>query len=229
MCDTFSALVDTQDCLVPSRYHEDPKLRNWVGNMRAAYSKLHTTESDQDEVVTSWHNGKRLNADRLRRLESIGFEWHPRTRKAPPKSDSMQTESKAEKMQATATYGALGMPPNMRGYMGALMTQALGTGYRPGSNGLNLPALLSPQLQAPPFYAHPILAAPAAGQTRQPASDFAHYYELEQQHLLSRTQALARRKRKSDEHWEQMFQRLKAYKAKHGVRFMKDGTHCTSR
>lgn len=91
----------------------------------------------------------------------------------------------AERMQAAGTYGALGMPPHMRGDMVTLMSKALNAGYRPGSNGLNHPSLLSSQLQAPPFYPDPALAAFAAGQKRQSANDFARYTLEQQQQLLS--------------------------------------------
>ncbi len=47
------------DCNVPDKWSENPKLANWCGSQRAAYRK------------------GQLSADRLKRLEQLGFEWNP--------------------------------------------------------------------------------------------------------------------------------------------------------
>lgn len=56
------------DCLVPKRYQEDPKLGTWVETQRVQYKKLQQT----GEAVTP---NNRLNAERLEKLESVGFAW----------------------------------------------------------------------------------------------------------------------------------------------------------
>lgn len=91
--DTTSAFVDTQDCLVPKRYAEDPKLGTWVETQRVQWKKLPRTEAEQGEVVTP---NKRLNDERLRRLESIGFAWSAKNiRKPKPASPATTPMSKA--------------------------------------------------------------------------------------------------------------------------------------
>jgi len=59
----FQRLVDyknkSKSVNVPKRYKEDPKLANWVDRKRQQYSK------------------KELSADRIDRLEQIGFVWNP--------------------------------------------------------------------------------------------------------------------------------------------------------
>jgi hypothetical protein len=75
------------DCLVPSRYEENLKLGKWVETQRYEYTKLQraasgaiaSTEVKEQEIDPA--SGKprasnpRLTEERLRRLESIGFEW----------------------------------------------------------------------------------------------------------------------------------------------------------
>ena len=47
------------DCLVPQRFKENRKLAEWVSEQRMAY------------------NRERLDPDRVRRLDEVGFEWDP--------------------------------------------------------------------------------------------------------------------------------------------------------
>ena len=47
------------NCLVPQRYKENPKLADWVSEQRMA------------------HNKERLDAEHVRRLEELGFDWDP--------------------------------------------------------------------------------------------------------------------------------------------------------
>jgi hypothetical protein len=100
----------------------------------------------------------------------------------------------AERMQAAGSFGALGMTTHLRSDMMDLMSKALSAGYHPGA------ALLSQQLQAQPFYSDPALAAFAAGQNRQSASDFARFTsnstlgmleQQQQQQLLSQLGAMS--------------------------------------
>lgn len=86
----FKQLVDYKnehgDCLVPSRYEANLKLGKWVETQRYEYTKLQRSaySSDNDEAVVAAPPGSnsglrptnpRLTPERLRRLESIGFEW----------------------------------------------------------------------------------------------------------------------------------------------------------
>lgn len=105
-----------------------------------------------------------------------------------------------ERMQAAGSFGALGMTTHLRGDMVDFMSKALSAGYHPGANRMHpSAALLSQQLQAPPFYSDPALAAFAAGQNRQSASDFARFtmnptlgaLEQQQQQLFSQLGAMS--------------------------------------
>ncbi|KAL7572037.1 hypothetical protein ACA910_001690 [Epithemia clementina (nom. ined.)] len=83
------------DCLVPSRYEENLKLGKWVETQRYEYTKLQRATSDSGTssckeaaaaVAAAELEGKpratnpRLTEERLRRLESIGFEWKVRNK-----------------------------------------------------------------------------------------------------------------------------------------------------
>lgn len=90
LVNTTIFFFDTQDCLVPRKYPEDPKLGNWVMNMRSYWRKHRRTKLKQVAVFSPSHRlyGSCLIADRLRRLESIGFVWHaprghPRKQESP--------------------------------------------------------------------------------------------------------------------------------------------------
>jgi len=62
------------DCLVPKRYAEDAKLGTWVETQRVQYKKLERAVDEASGVETVAPN-KRLNQERLERLQSIGFAW----------------------------------------------------------------------------------------------------------------------------------------------------------
>ena len=79
------------DCLVPSRYEKNMKLGKWVETQRYEYTKLQRVayasgtvpareavcmETETKPRVTN----PRLTEERLRRLESIGFEWKVRNK-----------------------------------------------------------------------------------------------------------------------------------------------------
>jgi hypothetical protein len=75
-----------QDCLVPKRYQEDPKLGTWVETQRVQYKKL---QSQDGEAVTP---NNRLNSERLAKLESAGFAWSAKNiRKAKTLTSSTTT------------------------------------------------------------------------------------------------------------------------------------------
>ena len=70
------------DCLVPSRYEENLKLGKWVETQRYEYTKLQRASggpnvSSTEIIIDSKPRptNPRLTEERLRRLESIGFEW----------------------------------------------------------------------------------------------------------------------------------------------------------
>ena len=76
------------DCLVPKRYAADPKLGTWVETQRVQYKRL-----ARDSVGVAQPN-KRLNRERLQKLESIGFAWSAKGRKvvkAPTRSTTTST------------------------------------------------------------------------------------------------------------------------------------------
>ena len=66
---------------VPSRWEPNIKLSKWVETQRYEYTKLQRSVNETTEVNESEANPKtnmpnpRLTQDRIRRLESIGFEW----------------------------------------------------------------------------------------------------------------------------------------------------------
>jgi hypothetical protein len=104
LCDAFTnttnVFVGIKDCLVPKRYTEDPKLGTWVETQRVQWKKLPRTEAEQGEVVTP---NKRLNDERLRRLEAVGFAWSAKNiRKPKPASPANMSPPKARK-SASAT------------------------------------------------------------------------------------------------------------------------------
>jgi len=87
----FRQLLDYKkvhgDCLVPSRFESNLKLGKWVETQRYEYSKLQKQNAAAavpkpvDDDASDDSNSKpratnpRLTEDRLRRLESVGFEW----------------------------------------------------------------------------------------------------------------------------------------------------------
>jgi hypothetical protein len=85
---------------VPKRYAADSKLGTWVETQRVQWKKLPRSEAEQGEVVTP---NKRLNDERLRRLESVGFAWSAKNiRKSKPASPAIMPAPKARK-SASAT------------------------------------------------------------------------------------------------------------------------------
>jgi hypothetical protein len=76
------------DCLVPSRYEANLKLGKWVETQRYEYTKLKRAEAGLpvEKSQEEKSDGKprptnaRLTEERLRRLESIGFEWKVRNK-----------------------------------------------------------------------------------------------------------------------------------------------------
>jgi hypothetical protein len=95
----FEFLFSTQHCLVPKRYAEDPKLGTWVSHsirkmpgcpgcacrthteffgqvetQRVQYKRLQR-EYDEASGVEAVQPNKRLNQERLRKLQEIGFVW----------------------------------------------------------------------------------------------------------------------------------------------------------
>lgn len=76
---------DHGDCLVPSRYEPNPKLGKWVETQRYEFTKLQRVANGgvepKEEPLENPGLGKmrssnpRLNMERLRRLNEIGFEW----------------------------------------------------------------------------------------------------------------------------------------------------------
>jgi len=81
------------DCLVPSRFEENPKLGKWVETQRYEYTKLQRAangtpvpapadakETKEESDVPNLQDKPRashprLTEERLQRLNSIGFEW----------------------------------------------------------------------------------------------------------------------------------------------------------
>uniref|UniRef100_A0A6U3UDC3 Helicase-associated domain-containing protein n=1 Tax=Ditylum brightwellii TaxID=49249 RepID=A0A6U3UDC3_9STRA len=75
------------DCLVPSRYEKNLKLGKWVETQRYEYTKLQRAEQQKQKeeggggesstsaTTKSRPLSIRLTEERLKRLESIGFEW----------------------------------------------------------------------------------------------------------------------------------------------------------
>ncbi len=90
----FNALSEYKtahgNCLVPSRY-SNTKLAKWVENVRSEYAKLQTVTdaSGLRKIVPS----SKLTADRIQRLEWVGFEWRV---KAKPKAESEQVTTPSD-------------------------------------------------------------------------------------------------------------------------------------
>ena len=56
-------------CFVPSQYAENTALGHWCSNLRVAYNQLQKGQNPRTN----------LSADRMERLEKIGFAWQPRS------------------------------------------------------------------------------------------------------------------------------------------------------
>lgn len=59
------------NCLVPSRYPENPELGIWVGTQRTQY-RLYMKAKEKGQKVPGT---SAMNEDRIRQLEEIGFVW----------------------------------------------------------------------------------------------------------------------------------------------------------
>jgi len=72
------------DCLVPSRYPENPELGVWVGTQRTNY-RLYLKAKESGEQSSG---ASAMNEERIQQLEELGFVWSLRgqdtTRKEPP-------------------------------------------------------------------------------------------------------------------------------------------------
>ncbi|GKY95090.1 hypothetical protein MPSEU_000473000 [Mayamaea pseudoterrestris] len=79
----FQQLLDYRqmygDCLVPSRWEKNPKLGKWIETQRYEHTKLQRSSAEitegTDGGVTFKASTPRLTEERIRRLESVGFEW----------------------------------------------------------------------------------------------------------------------------------------------------------
>ena len=85
---------------MPKRYAADPKLGTWVETQRVQWKKLPRSQEEAGDVVTP---NKRLNAERLQRLESIGFAWSAKNvRKPKPASPENVVAPAAPKSRKSA-------------------------------------------------------------------------------------------------------------------------------
>lgn len=62
-------------CLVPKRYAADQKLGTWVETQRVQYKRLPRIFDPVTGVETAVQPNNRLTAERLQKLEDIGFAW----------------------------------------------------------------------------------------------------------------------------------------------------------
>lgn len=107
----FERLVEYKtehgDCLVPKRYTADPKLGTWVETQRVQYKKLQaaTAEQGDSSVVTP---NKRLNAERLQRLQGIGFAWSAKNLRKPKPTSLLpgQTPKRSKSLVGSAVDAA---------------------------------------------------------------------------------------------------------------------------
>ena len=76
--------------LVPKRYQADPKLGTWVETQRMVHKKLERVPDSGGVLGETIVPNKRLNPERLERLESIGFVWSARSAK---KAEAAQSDS----------------------------------------------------------------------------------------------------------------------------------------
>ena len=88
---------------MPKRYAEDPKLGTWVETQRVQWKKLPRAASEQGEVVTP---NKRLNDERLTRLESIGFAWSAKSIHKPKPPSPATTPVPKSRKSASGTDSA---------------------------------------------------------------------------------------------------------------------------
>eukprot|EP00550_Attheya_septentrionalis_P004429 CAMPEP_0198283158 /NCGR_PEP_ID=MMETSP1449-20131203/2828_1 /TAXON_ID=420275 /ORGANISM="Attheya septentrionalis, Strain CCMP2084" /LENGTH=1129 /DNA_ID=CAMNT_0043979683 /DNA_START=92 /DNA_END=3481 /DNA_ORIENTATION=+ len=122
------------DCLVPKRYAADPKLGTWVETQRVQYKRLLRNASDlkpedsnadegapldaeyeeyvEDTEGNSNSNiaitpSRRLNAERLHRLESIGFAWTAKNTKRPAATSKSPARRRYNETQWNEMYERL--------------------------------------------------------------------------------------------------------------------------
>lgn len=74
---------------VPKRYKEKPSLGSWVETQRAQFKKMWVASGQSDDLLSSAPDptiyvtpNKRLSAERLSRLQDIGFSWFVRKRRS---------------------------------------------------------------------------------------------------------------------------------------------------
>ncbi|KAG7356875.1 helicase domain protein [Nitzschia inconspicua] len=79
-------------CLVPKRYNADPKLGTWVETQRVQHKRLARTYDPHTGMETVQPNN-RLTAERLHKLQAIGFAWSAKHwRKLPSETVHKKTE-----------------------------------------------------------------------------------------------------------------------------------------
>jgi hypothetical protein len=95
------------DCLIPSKYPNNPQLARWVGNQRQMYSRYQAAKAEGR--VDPLAGG--MNEDRIAKLEQIGFAWS--TKSPGGKSwDTRFTELYAYREQHGNCHIPRNYPPN---------------------------------------------------------------------------------------------------------------------
>ena len=85
---------------VPKRYKEKPSLGVWVETQRAQFKKMWIASGQGDDLLSSAPDptiyvtpNTRLNAERLRRLQDVGFSWFVRKRRGVGTSASAKRKA----------------------------------------------------------------------------------------------------------------------------------------
>lgn len=97
------------DCLVPKRYAVDPKLGTWVETQRVQHKRLQRQIDDSGTEIVA--PNKRLNQERLEKLEAIGFAWSAKnTRKLKPPPAIPMTIPSPNNTSVVATTTTMNKP-----------------------------------------------------------------------------------------------------------------------
>ncbi len=102
----FNSLIEYKavhgNCLVPSRYSENTRLAKWVENVRSEYARLGTVvdiTTGLPQLVPSL----KLTADRIKRLQEVGFEWRVKGRVKADAANASSGNASSEGAQASQT------------------------------------------------------------------------------------------------------------------------------
>eukprot|EP00529_Nitzschia_sp_RCC80_P008070 CAMPEP_0113486452 /NCGR_PEP_ID=MMETSP0014_2-20120614/25004_1 /TAXON_ID=2857 /ORGANISM="Nitzschia sp." /LENGTH=1315 /DNA_ID=CAMNT_0000380125 /DNA_START=307 /DNA_END=4254 /DNA_ORIENTATION=+ /assembly_acc=CAM_ASM_000159 len=178
------------NCLVPKRYTTDPRLGTWVETQRNQRKKLKSLGICPTTGKELFEHNNRLNAERLAKLEDIGFAW---SAKHFRKNNNGKNLGGVLNVAAADSSSNLKAPPP--GSQSASPSPAtIPKSNVKDGNGSSGSATVVAKIKAP----------------KGPRSSTAKAARPQQQQLQQR------RPRLNETQWDDMYQRLVQYKKEHG-------------